>query len=138
MTTGEDWTHYVRRITHGLPRKDIASAAGIHVSGVSRWLTGTSRPSPDKVIAFARSLHQNALEALVAAGYLSADDITGAVSVVQSLDTVPSDTLLDELRARLLRHDVENWPPPQYRGPTPPVENPQNPVERIGDHTARS
>lgn len=77
VTTGENWTAYLRRITCGLTRKEIAAAANINVSGVSRWLTGVSQPSTEKVIGFARSLNQNPLEALIAAGYLSPEDVTG-------------------------------------------------------------
>lgn len=101
MTAGETWAAYVRRITDGLPRKDIAEAADINVSAVSRWLSGASRPSPEKVIGFARGLNQSPLEALVAAGYLKETDIIGAVAIVQSLSTHSDDALVDELRDRL-------------------------------------
>jgi transcriptional regulator with XRE-family HTH domain len=76
----EGWTAYVRRVTEGLPRRDIAAAAGIHVSGVSRWLSGESQPSAEKVISFARGLHQSPIQALVAAGYLEPTDVNGPVS----------------------------------------------------------
>lgn len=101
VTAGETWTAYVRRITSGLPRKDVAAAANINVSAVSRWLGGVSRPSPEKVIEFARGLNQAPLEALIAAGYLRDTDINGAVSIVQSLTTLSDDALVDELRDRL-------------------------------------
>jgi transcriptional regulator with XRE-family HTH domain len=124
VTTGESWTAYLRRITHGLPRKDIAAAANIDVSGVSRWLRGVSQPSPDKVITFARSLNKSPIEALIAAGYLNTVDTEGAVEVIQSLSLLSDDVLIDELRARL-------------RGRLEPVELPgrRTPMPALGDKT---
>jgi transcriptional regulator with XRE-family HTH domain len=124
VTAGEDWTAYVRRVTHGLPRKDIAAAADIHVSGVSRWLTGTSRPSPEKVITFARSLNKSPIEALIAAGYLNTTDTEAAVEVIQSLRLLSDDVLIDELRTRL-------------RGRLQPAELPgrRTPMPALGDKT---
>ena len=101
MPTHESWTDYVRRITKGKTRKEIAAAAGIDVSGVSRWLSGTSRPSPEKVISFARGMNQPPVAALIAAGYLENTDIRGVVEVVQSITVIPDDLLVDELRDRL-------------------------------------
>lgn len=96
----EDWPSYVGRVTEGMDRKDIAKAADLNVSGVSRWLTGVSQPSPEKAIHFARSLNRNPVEALVAAGYLEAADIPGAVTIMQPLEAVSTDALLAELRRR--------------------------------------
>lgn len=100
-TKSESWMDYVRRVTDGLPRKAIAEAAGINVSGVSRWLTGASRPSPEKVISFARGLHQSPIEALVAAGYLAESDVGESVAIVQSLAALSDDALIEELHGRL-------------------------------------
>lgn len=101
VTAGENWAAYVRRITCGLTRKEIAEAANLDVSGVSRWLRGVSQPSPEKAIEFARSLEQSAVDALIAAGYLDETDVPGAVTVVQSLSELSDDVLVDELRGRL-------------------------------------
>lgn len=81
MTVRETWPSYVRRITQGLDRKAIAAAAGMNVSGVSRWLNEATRPSPEKVISFARGLHHSPIEALLAAGYLEDTDIGGDFGV---------------------------------------------------------
>jgi transcriptional regulator with XRE-family HTH domain len=99
----ETWTDYLRRVTGDLTRREIAQAADINVSAVSRWITGASRPSPEKVIEFARGLNQSPIEALIAAGYLKQDDLGGAVELVQSLAVQSDDALVDELRARLHR-----------------------------------
>jgi transcriptional regulator with XRE-family HTH domain len=106
MTMRESWTSYVRRITEGLPRKDIARAADVNVSAVSRWLGGDA-PSPQKVISFARGLRQSPIKALVAAGYLDETDVGDAVEIVQSLAVLSDDALIDELHGRLRRRDAQ-------------------------------
>lgn len=100
-TVRETWPSYVRRITEGLDRKAIAAAAGMNVSGVSRWLNEATRPSPEKVISFARGLRHSPIEALLAAGYLEDTDIGGGIELVQSLDTFSDDALICEIRDRL-------------------------------------
>jgi transcriptional regulator with XRE-family HTH domain len=97
---GESWPSYVRRITEGLDRKAIADAAEMNVSGVSRWLTGVSRPSPEKAINFARSLNHSPVEALIAAGYLEETDTDGQITR-SPLAELSDDALVDELRQRL-------------------------------------
>jgi transcriptional regulator with XRE-family HTH domain len=93
----ETWPSYVRRITEGLDRKAIAAAAEINVSGVSRWLTGVSRPSPEKAINFARSLNHSPVEALICAGYLDETDTDGQI-IKSPLAELSDDALIDELR----------------------------------------
>lgn len=118
MPTHESWTDYVLRITRGLARKEIAAAAQIDVSGVSRWLTGANRPSPEKVIAFARGLRQPPIEALIAAGYLETTEVPGAISVVQSRSSISDAELLDEVATRLAeRHSAGDRP--DLLGPLP-------------------
>lgn len=99
--THESWTDYVRRITHGVDRKHVAAAAGMNVSGLSRWLNGTTRPSPEKVISLARGLNHPPCEALVAAGYLEPGEVVGAVEIVQSTSELSDEALIDELYERL-------------------------------------
>lgn len=103
MTMRESWTDYVGRITEGRPRKEVAAAAGIDVSGISRWLNSASMPRAEKVISFARGLAQSPVEALIAAGYLDEGDVDNAVEVVQSLSALSDDALIEELAGRLRR-----------------------------------
>ena len=131
MTTHEGWVDYLRRITPGLTRKDIAHAAGIDVSGVSRWLNGTSRPSPEKVIDFARGIGKPPIEALIAAGYLEDGDVNGQVELVQSVDELPDEMLVDELRGRLLDRRGDQS---QHGGSlSPPAWKPRE-EPRVGRH----
>ena len=102
----ETWPEYVLRVTAGVPRRDIAQAADVNVSGVSRWITGASRPSAEKVVAFARGLKLNPIEALVAADYLDAAEISGVVEVVRPRAELSDEELLEEIASRLAeRHE---------------------------------
>jgi transcriptional regulator with XRE-family HTH domain len=96
----ESWTEYVQRITKGLPRKNMAEAAGIDPSGLSRWLNG-KRPSAEKVVAFARGLHQSPIEALIAAGYIEAGEASGVIEIARSRSELSDLELLTELGDRL-------------------------------------
>lgn len=100
--TRESWTDYIQRITAGVPRKEIAKAAGIDVSGISRWINGdVDKPRAEKVVSFARGLHQSPIEALIAAGYLEPHEAAGVIEVVRSLSDVPDDELLAQVASRL-------------------------------------
>lgn len=102
----ETWPQYLQRVTQGVDRKTIAHAADIDPSGVSRWITGTTaRPKAEKVVAFARGLKLNPIEALVAAGYLNPTEVGGAVEVVRNLSDLSDSELMDEVAARLSRSD---------------------------------
>ena len=52
----ENWAEYVEHVSQGRDRADIAAAAGINVSGLSRWINAVSRPSAEKVVDFPRGL----------------------------------------------------------------------------------
>jgi transcriptional regulator with XRE-family HTH domain len=99
-TTHENWTNYVERVSHGRDRADIARAADINVSGLSRWSSG-QRPSAEKVVAFARGLGQSPVAALIAAGYLDPAEVEGATEVTRSIDKIPYTQLLASLDRRL-------------------------------------
>lgn len=97
----ETWPEYVSRVTAGCSRSDVAEAAQINVSAISRWLTSVSPPRAEKAVSFARGLGQNPIEALVAAGYLNPDEVDGAVQIVRGRSELSDDELIDELKERL-------------------------------------
>lgn len=119
----ETWPEYLQRVTDGVPRKDIARAADLDPSGVSRWITGTTaRPKAEKVVAFARGLRLNPIEALVAAGYLDPSEVNGVVEIVRTRSELSDGELVDEIAQRLTRskfsdgavvahkgEDLPNW-----------------------------
>jgi transcriptional regulator with XRE-family HTH domain len=72
----EDWPSYVRRIAAGLTQAQIAERIQAAPSNVGRWLRGErGQPTANNVIAFARAFDQPAMEAMIAAGYFTPEEI---------------------------------------------------------------
>jgi transcriptional regulator with XRE-family HTH domain len=109
------WWRYVVTVTGNAAQKEIATATGIDQSSISRWQRGSNTPRATAVVTFARAYDRSPIEALVAAGYLSSEDV-GVVeltTVTGDLTRVSSDSLLSELRRRLLESTADagqNWP----------------------------
>lgn len=93
----QSWTEYVQRITRGVPREVVAEAAGIHVTGVYRWLRGQNKPRAEQVVAFARGIGQPPIEALVHAGYLEPVDAAAVIEVHPSVTQMSDDELIFNL-----------------------------------------
>jgi transcriptional regulator with XRE-family HTH domain len=107
MIKRESWTEYVQRITQGVPRKEVAKAAGINVSGLSRWINAVGgRPRAEKVVAFARGLRQSPVEALIAADYLDPHEVAGVIEVVRSRGVIIE--LGERLTQGPTRHEVDD------------------------------
>lgn len=93
------WSHYVRRITGAMTIAQISDKSGVAQSNVGRWLRGErGQPKPESVIAFARAFDQPVVEALVAAGYITAED--AASTARTPLSAYSMTELIDELRRR--------------------------------------
>jgi len=68
------WQTYVQIVAAGRSQTELASQTGIAQTSISRWLSGTKRPTEAaKVAAFATALDRNVLEAFVAAGMLTVE-----------------------------------------------------------------
>jgi transcriptional regulator with XRE-family HTH domain len=71
----EDWSEYVRRIVGDLNQLEIAAKTGLAQTNIGRWLRGIPQaPKVESVVAFARAFNQPPVEALVAAGYITAEE----------------------------------------------------------------
>lgn len=70
-----DWPTYLRVITDGAAGVTIAERSGIPASTISRWLSGEFDPKPRQVVQVARAYGVSALEALIAAKYLTAEEV---------------------------------------------------------------
>lgn len=103
----QNWWDYVLRISGDVPQKEIAAATGIEQSSISRWKVDQTRPKAEAVVAFARGYRRPPVEALVAAGYVSADEVSGVVEVAPPLAELPVDALLQEIRRRLVRDEPQ-------------------------------
>jgi transcriptional regulator with XRE-family HTH domain len=109
----QEWWRYVVTVTGNAAQKDIAAATGIDQSSISRWQRGTT-PRAEAVVALARAYGRSPVEALVAAGYLSSNEI-GVVELTTltgDLSGASIDSLLNEIRRRVLAATPEEgaWP----------------------------
>ena len=110
------WWRYVVLLTGDAAQKDVAAATGIDQSSISRWQRGTSTPRAEAVVALARAYGRSPVEALVAAGYLSSDElgVVELTTLTGDLSRVSIDSLLSEIRRRVLdagSPDAHPWPP---------------------------
>lgn len=100
----ENWSEYVRRITRGYTQAQIADRAGVAESNVGRWLRGQrGRPLPDSVLALAKAFDRPPVEALIAAGWVTAEDVTMPARTPLSVYSLSD--LLDEVRRRTVGSD---------------------------------
>ncbi len=110
------WWRYVVTVTGDATQSEIAGATGIDQSSISRWQRGTNTPRAEAVIAFARAYGRSPVEALVAAEYLTSEDmgVVEMTTLTGDLTRVSSDSLLSELRRRLFAVTPgggQPWPP---------------------------
>lgn len=110
------WWRYVVTVTGNATQSEIAGATGIDQSTISRWQRGTSTPRAEAVVSFARAYARSPVEALVAADYLTSEDmgVVEMTTLTGDLTRVSSESLLSELRRRLLAAapgDGRPWPP---------------------------
>lgn len=98
----ELWAEYVKRVTPGMTQADIAAAADIDQTGVSRWLNGRTVPRMESVTRFARALGRSPVEALAAAGYITLEEAGLKPDLVISIRELATDDLVAEIRRRIL------------------------------------
>jgi transcriptional regulator with XRE-family HTH domain len=108
----ETWWEYVTRIADGCSRQDIATAAGVDSSQVSRWSTGQI-PRGRHVIQFARTYKRPPVEALIAAQYLDEDEAADIVALTMSVRDLPADALVSEIGS--LVAELRRRVPPDQR-----------------------
>lgn len=115
-----DLLAYLRRYKPGMTREEAAHACGISIATLTRRLR--EGLDADEVIRAAKYVGASPTEALMALGLLASDDVR-RVAATDSLETVASRTLLEELLERSLAeadaddHDREEAGLP----PSPPT-----------------
>lgn len=84
---------------------DLSRASGVDQSVIGRWRDKGATPSPDNVRKVARGLARDVLEAAVAAGHYTADELArpGVRPVDLDLSAVSHEDLRDEVYARMVR-----------------------------------
>lgn len=97
------WGVYVQTNSNGEQKSAIAGKLHVDPSTVGRWISGHTQPKPLQVIAFARAYGLSPIPGLIAAGYLTPEDVSGEVVIESSptLDSIATHTLIDELERRL-------------------------------------
>jgi transcriptional regulator with XRE-family HTH domain len=95
------WADYVKTNSNGDLNSTIATKVGVDPATVGRWVKGTSDPNPRQVVAFARSYNVPAIAALIAADYLTPEDVDVVVPESPTLDGIATNALVDELARRL-------------------------------------
>lgn len=96
------WWAYVTRIAGTVEQKTIAGKTGIGTSVLSRWSQGSHEPSVKLVVQFARAYGRSPIEALIAAGIVTPDEIDAVIELtpVPAADLDDAE-LLHEIARRL-------------------------------------
>jgi transcriptional regulator with XRE-family HTH domain len=113
--TQATWWEYVATVTGSAAQKEIAAATGIDQSSISRWQRGAITPRAEAVVALARAYGRSPVEALIAAGYLTTEDlgVVELTTLTGDLTSASVDSLLSELRRRVLAASAggpKSWP----------------------------
>ena len=96
------WGEYVRRHARGLTQTQVAEKTGLAQTAISRWLRDDlDLPRAEFVVRFARGFNENPVEALVVAGYITAEEAGAATVVKTPLSEFTEGEMLDELRRRV-------------------------------------
>ena len=97
------------RITDGATGVTISRAAEVDAGNVSRWKTGKTRPSAETVVKIARTWRRPPVEALIASGHLSANEVDGeVVEVAMSTGDLAVDDLIEEMRRRIATAEAQS------------------------------
>lgn len=108
----QTWADYVATNSNGERKNVIAGKIPVDPATVGRWMSGSTTPQPLQVIAFARAYGLSPIPGLIAAGYLTPEDVGDGV-VIQStptLDGIATHALVDELERRLeVMSDYAGW-----------------------------
>lgn len=95
---------WLNEATNNATNAEIAHKTGIAKSTVGRW--EGALPRPETIVQVARAFKANAVEGLVAAGYLHDDEVR-IPKVIHRPSDFSSFELLDELRTRVVNARIE-------------------------------
>jgi transcriptional regulator with XRE-family HTH domain len=136
MTT---WWEYVQDVSDGVGPEKVAEKTGIPGPTISRWNPaakgGAARPSPDKVVQFARAYERSPFEALLRADYgINPEDLDIPMQAPVPMDNVTDEALVRELsrrltalrRTQLTGNDRKDWSRFRRPGENPGVGRVKN------------
>lgn len=118
MTEKNDWSKYIDATAGGALNVAIAKRLNLDPATIGRWRTGAVDPKPRQVVAYARAFAQSPIQALVAAGYLTPDEVGIAFSDPRSrtLEDFSTVELAEEITERLSSDPSHLSPPSEVRG----------------------
>jgi hypothetical protein len=90
------WSDFVLKVASEDGSSAISNKTGINQSSIYRWINNDATPSPAHAAKFATTYGADVLDAFVAAGYVTEDDIRPE----RDLDAEISKTIADWARAR--------------------------------------
>ena len=105
------WWEYVQQVAGGASNATIAAKVGVTAPSVGRWKNGGADAAT--VARFAREFGRPVLEALIAAGYITADEAGQTPSAPVSLEDLDDAALVREIAARLERGRNDRQPSPE-------------------------
>jgi hypothetical protein len=105
------WPAFIAHVAEGVPNGRIAAAVGVHTSTIGRWKTGATTPAPTEAVRFARAYGVNPIDALLAAGLVTHEEMglerMEPKSRVEDIDSV---SLASELLRRVKEQQVPKRP----------------------------
>lgn len=110
------WAEYVRAVIGSDSGRAVAQMIGQSESAISRWKTGAVVPEPRQAVAFARAYGRQPIEALIAAGYLTAeeagrtDEAPRALQLRDFTDLELATEMLRRVEATPGEHDILTRP----------------------------
>lgn len=102
MIEKTQWSRFIDATSGGAFNSAIAEAVGADPATIGRWRAGTVEPKPRQVVSYARAFGQSPIAALIAAGYLIAEEVDLPTTPRRyTLDDFSSVELAEELVERL-------------------------------------
>lgn len=95
------WAQFIDLHARGEKNAEIARRLHVDASNVTRWRKDGKTPEPQTAVDFALAYSVSPLAALIAAGHLDADKLSGIFTAPADLTDVTTAQLLDELQRRL-------------------------------------
>lgn len=122
MTEQNSWSRYIAATCNGDLNSVIAEKVHVDPATIGRWRTGSFAPKPRQVVEYARAYGLSPISSLVAAGYVTAEELNIVVSVpTVSLADFSSSDIVAELAKRIrdtepARTVAELFPPTEDVG----------------------
>jgi hypothetical protein len=95
------WSRYIEATSGGALNTVIAAKVNVDPATLGRWRTGAVAPGPRQVVDYARAYGLSPIGALIAAGYLTAEEVGIEVTIPSSsLSDYSTGALAEEVASR--------------------------------------